>query len=74
MMAIILLGHLLFFALFHNSMLHLLRMELPCVFALKILRKAHGFFFPSGKHPPLACNEHFMMIVSSLENVWRPKK
>lgn len=73
-MAIILLSHLLFFALFHNSMLHLLRMELPCVFALKILRKVHVFFLREIPTPGILCNGHFMMIVSSLENVWRPKK
>lgn len=51
-MAIILLDHLLFFALFCNSILQLLRTQLPCAVTLEILRKVHVFL--SGKHPPLA--------------------
>lgn len=65
-MAIILLGHLLFFALFHDSILRLLRMLLPCAFALKNIKKCACSSLEEAPTPGILCNEHFMRIVSSL--------
>lgn len=48
-------------------------MQIPCAFALKNIKSA-GFSLRETPTPGISCDEYFMMIVSSLENVWRPKK